>query len=94
MARDRVTVAHFPGTLLPSWLPCAAVTTFYDLAALHYPELYDPAELRHERLDGHVVIAVADLPVKRILPQQQQRQALAGAELRDQLGQHRLDNAP
>jgi len=47
MAWDRVTVAHFPGTLLPSWLPCPVVTTFYDLAALHFPELYDPAELQH-----------------------------------------------
>jgi glycosyltransferase involved in cell wall biosynthesis len=47
MAWDRVTVAHFPGTLLPAWLPCPVVTTFYDLAALHYPEMYDPAELRH-----------------------------------------------
>jgi glycosyltransferase involved in cell wall biosynthesis len=47
MAWDRVTVAHFPGTLLPLGLPCPAVTTFYDLAALHYPELYDPSELGH-----------------------------------------------
>ncbi len=44
MWRDRVSVAHFPGTLLPSWLPCPAVTTFYDLAAYRYPETYDPAE--------------------------------------------------
>ncbi|MBM3476689.1 MAG: hypothetical protein FJX75_25740, partial [Armatimonadetes bacterium] len=29
MAWDGVTVAHFPGTLLPAWLPCPAVTTFY-----------------------------------------------------------------
>jgi glycosyltransferase involved in cell wall biosynthesis len=51
MWRDRVQVAHFPGTLLPPWVPCPAVTTFYDLAALHYPQLYDPTELRHyERL--------------------------------------------
>ena len=49
MARDRVKVAHFPGTILPRWLPCPAVTTFYDLAAVHYPELYDPAELDHYR---------------------------------------------
>jgi len=47
MWRERVEVAHFPGTLLPAWLPCPAVTTFYDLAALHYPELYDPVELAH-----------------------------------------------
>ena len=45
MWRDRVQVAHFPGTILPAWLPCPAVTTFYDLAAYRYPELYDPAEL-------------------------------------------------
>jgi len=44
MALDRVKVAHFPGTLLPLWLPCPAVTTFYDLAVLHYPHLYDPRE--------------------------------------------------
>jgi len=44
MWRDRVSVAHFPGTLLPAWLPCPAVTTFYDLAAYRYPEMYDPSE--------------------------------------------------
>jgi len=44
MWSDRVSVAHFPGTLLPAWLPCPAVTTFYDLAAYRYPALYDPAE--------------------------------------------------
>lgn len=45
MALDRVDVAHFPGTLLPAWLPCPAVTTFYDLAVLRYPELYAHREL-------------------------------------------------
>lgn len=45
MRRDRLHVAHFPGTLLPTWLPCPAVTTFYDLAAFRYPELYEPREL-------------------------------------------------
>lgn len=45
MHRDRLDVAHFPGTLLPTWLPCPTVTTFYDLAAFRYPELYDPREL-------------------------------------------------
>ncbi len=44
MWRDRLTVAHFPGTLLPPWLPCPAVTTFYDLAFFRYPEMYDPSE--------------------------------------------------
>ncbi len=47
MKWDRVEVAHFPGTILPAWLPCPAVITFYDLAAFQYPELYDPAELRY-----------------------------------------------
>lgn len=46
MRWDGVRVAHFPGTLLPLWLPCPAVTTFYDLAAVHHPELYDAVELR------------------------------------------------
>jgi glycosyltransferase involved in cell wall biosynthesis len=41
---DAADVAHFPGTLLPAWLPCPAVTTFYDLARFHYPDLYDPSE--------------------------------------------------
>ena len=45
MGWDRVQVAHFPGTLLPTWLPCPAVVTFYDMASRRYPELYDPAEL-------------------------------------------------
>lgn len=45
MALDRVQVAHFPGGLLPKWLPAPAVVTFYDFAALRYPELYDPREL-------------------------------------------------
>ena len=45
MKWDRVSVAHFPGGLLPRWLPAPAVVTFYDLAALRYPELYDPVEL-------------------------------------------------
>jgi glycosyltransferase involved in cell wall biosynthesis len=47
MKWDGVEVAHFPGTILPAWLPCPAVVTFYDLAALRYPDLYDPAELGH-----------------------------------------------
>ena len=45
MTWDRVQVAHFPGTLLPAWLPCPAVVTFYDMASQRYPELYSPAEL-------------------------------------------------
>lgn len=45
MGWDRVCVAHLPGTILPPWLPCPAVTTFYDLGALHYPHLYEPREL-------------------------------------------------
>lgn len=53
---DRVEVAHFPGTLLPYWLPCPVVTTFYDLAAYRYPELYDPAELGLYR---HLIPAAA-----------------------------------
>jgi glycosyltransferase involved in cell wall biosynthesis len=48
---DRIQVAHFPGTILPPWLPCPAVITFYDLAALRLPHLYPPRELRlYERL--------------------------------------------
>ncbi|NSW54645.1 MAG: glycosyltransferase family 4 protein [Armatimonadetes bacterium] len=47
MALDRVDIAHFPGSLLPLWLPAPAVVTFYDLAALRYPELYDPRELSY-----------------------------------------------
>ncbi len=51
MLWDRVELAHLPGTILPPWLPCPAVTTFYDLAAAHYPELYDAVELRlYERI--------------------------------------------
>ena len=46
MRWDRVQVAHFPGTLLPTWLPCPAVVTFYDMASQRYPELYSPAEQR------------------------------------------------
>ncbi len=45
MALDRLQVAHFPGGLLPRVLPAPAIVTFYDLAALRYPELYDPREL-------------------------------------------------
>jgi glycosyltransferase involved in cell wall biosynthesis len=41
-----VQVAHFPGTLLPAWLPCTAVVTFYDMASQRYPDLYSPAERR------------------------------------------------
>jgi len=47
MGLDRVRVAHFPAGILPRWVPCSAVVTLYDLAALHYPELYDPRELQH-----------------------------------------------
>ncbi len=46
LALDRVHLAHFPGTILPPFLPCPAVTTFYDLAAFRLPELYDEAELK------------------------------------------------
>lgn len=45
LALERVSVAHFPGSLLPAFLPCPAVTTFYDLAAFRFPALYDPREL-------------------------------------------------
>jgi len=47
MALDRVAVAHFPGGILPRVLPAPAVVTFYDLAALRYPGLYDPRELSY-----------------------------------------------
>ena len=35
MRWDRVQVAHFMGGLLPAWLPCPAVVTFYDLSLIH-----------------------------------------------------------
>ncbi len=44
MGLDRIGVAHFPGGLLPTTVPAPSVITFYDFAALAYPELYDPRE--------------------------------------------------
>ena len=35
--QERVTVMHFPGTIVPTWLPLRAVVTVYDLATLHDP---------------------------------------------------------
>jgi len=46
---DRVSVMHFPATVLPPLLPCPAVVTVYDLAFEFYPESYDPADLRMQR---------------------------------------------
>lgn len=67
MLLDQVTVAHFPGTLLPRLVHGPVVTTFYDLAALRYPELYDQRDLRHyDRLvpsaaaRAAVVIAISE----------------------------------
>ena len=44
--RDGVEIVHLPSTLIPPILPCPAVVTVHDLAWLHYPEAYDPADLR------------------------------------------------
>lgn len=44
--RDRVELVHLPSTILPPLLPCPAVVTVHDLAWVHYPELYDSADLR------------------------------------------------
>jgi len=46
MKRDGIEVAHFPGTILPPWLPCRSVVTVYDLAFLHFPECYPRRLLR------------------------------------------------
>jgi glycosyltransferase involved in cell wall biosynthesis len=43
---DRVSVMHFPATVLPPFLPCPSVVTVYDLAFEFFPESYDPADLR------------------------------------------------
>lgn len=50
LLRDRIRVAHFPSTILPPLLPCPAVVTVHDLAWLHYPETYEPADLEMQRL--------------------------------------------
>jgi glycosyltransferase involved in cell wall biosynthesis len=46
---DRISVMHFPATVLPPLLPCPAVITVYDLAFEFHPESYDPADLRMQR---------------------------------------------
>jgi glycosyltransferase involved in cell wall biosynthesis len=46
---DRVTVMHFPATVLPPLLPCPAVVTVYDLAFELHPASYDPADLRMQQ---------------------------------------------
>jgi len=46
MRSDRIEVAHFPGTILPPWLPCRSVVTVYDLAFVHFPEAYPGRLLR------------------------------------------------
>lgn len=46
---DRVSVLHFPATVLPPLLPCRAVATVYDLAFEFFPRSYDPADLRMQQ---------------------------------------------
>ncbi len=46
LRRDRVSLAHFPSTVLPRLLPCPAVVTVHDLAWKRFPETYDPADLK------------------------------------------------
>jgi len=46
LRRDRVSLAHFPSTILPRLLPCPAVVTVHDLAWKRFPETYDPADLK------------------------------------------------
>jgi glycosyltransferase involved in cell wall biosynthesis len=44
--RDKVNLVHLPSTLLPPLLSCPAVVTVHDLAWLHYPDTYEPVDLR------------------------------------------------
>jgi len=50
LLRDRVSLVHLPSTILPPLLPCPAVVTVHDLAWLHYPETYEPADLRMQKV--------------------------------------------
>jgi glycosyltransferase involved in cell wall biosynthesis len=50
LLRDRVRLVHLPSTILPPVLPCPAVVTVHDLAWLHHPETYDPADLQMQKL--------------------------------------------
>ena len=49
MRSDHIEVAHFPGTILPPWVPCRSVVTVYDLASVHFPEAYPARLLRLQR---------------------------------------------
>lgn len=46
LRRDKADLVHLPSTIVPRLLPCPAVVTVHDLAWAHYPESYDPRDLR------------------------------------------------
>jgi glycosyltransferase involved in cell wall biosynthesis len=46
LRRDKIDLVHLPSTIVPRLLPCPAVVTVHDLAWAHYPESYDPRDLR------------------------------------------------
>jgi glycosyltransferase involved in cell wall biosynthesis len=65
MGRDRVEIAFFPGTILPSWPPWGqpfrTVAPAYDLCFLTHPEDYAPADLKAQRESAVPSLRRADL---------------------------------